>query len=186
MAVNTVQRDYDIARMLADYERRIASLERRLLSLAFLDTPPGIPYDTGWTNDGIVFAANFADYVPGGGNNQFEYRRIGYVVFWRGLVRRTSSSLSSATATVLTMPTDLWPLRNVITEGMSSAAWVTGAASAGTAHTHNVILSSVMGPLPRVVFNASGTVQVTVPGQMTLNIDDWVSFGGMSYPVELS
>ena len=36
MAVNTLPRDFDLARIIDDYERRISFLERRLLGLAFL------------------------------------------------------------------------------------------------------------------------------------------------------
>jgi hypothetical protein len=36
MGTNTLPRDYDIGRMLADYERRISFLERQLLALAYL------------------------------------------------------------------------------------------------------------------------------------------------------
>lgn len=185
MAVNTVQRDYDIARMLADYERRVASLERRLLSLAFLDTPPGIPYDTGWTNDGIVWNANWDDFNPAISNNHLEYRRIGATVHWRGLIERIAGGgLTSATETMLTLPASLRPSRNVLLDAMTNGTWVTGGASAGTAHTHNVILSTVLGPVPRVVFNATGALQVTVPGQMTINTGDWVTLGGISYLVD--
>jgi hypothetical protein len=48
MAVNTVPRDYDIARMLADYEQRISFVERQIRNLGFLLPAPGVPYDTGW------------------------------------------------------------------------------------------------------------------------------------------
>jgi hypothetical protein len=36
MGVNTLHRDWDIARIIADYERRISFLERQLLGLAYL------------------------------------------------------------------------------------------------------------------------------------------------------
>lgn len=36
MGVNTLPRDYDIARIIADYEQRISYLERQLLGLAYL------------------------------------------------------------------------------------------------------------------------------------------------------
>lgn len=186
MGRSTLGRDYDIGRTLARLSRDVSELQRRLKRFNFILPPNGVPYDTGWINTGIVFSAGWDDYVPGGGNNHFEYRRIGPVVHYRGLVRRTGGALSAATQTMFTMPASIWPSGNVITAGMSAAAWVTGAASAGTAHTHNVISSTVMGPLPRLVFNASGSVQVTVPAQMTVNLDDWISFGAISYPVELT
>lgn len=187
MTVNTLPRDYDIARMLEDYRTRIDALERAVLldpvSAAFWQTIPG-GYDTGWTNDGIVWGANWDDFNPAISNNHLEYRRIGPVVHWRGLIERTGGALSSATETMLTLPTAVRPSRNVLLAAMTNGTWVTGGASAGTAHTHNVILSSVVGPLPRVVFNATGALQVTLPGQMTINTGDWVTLGGISYPVE--
>lgn len=42
MASTTLPRDYDIARILADYERRISFLERRLLSLFGNATPESV------------------------------------------------------------------------------------------------------------------------------------------------
>lgn len=36
MPVNTLPRDYDIARIIADYEKRISFLERQILRLAYL------------------------------------------------------------------------------------------------------------------------------------------------------
>lgn len=36
MGVNTLQRDYDIARIIADYEQRISFLERQMRGLAYL------------------------------------------------------------------------------------------------------------------------------------------------------
>jgi len=48
MAVNTVPRDYDIAKMLDDYERRISFVERQIRNMGFLLPTPGVPFDTGW------------------------------------------------------------------------------------------------------------------------------------------
>lgn len=36
MAITTLDRDYDLSRIIADYEQRISFLERRLLALAYL------------------------------------------------------------------------------------------------------------------------------------------------------
>lgn len=48
MAVNTTPRNYDIAKMLADYEQRISFVERQVRNMAFLLPTPGVPFDTGW------------------------------------------------------------------------------------------------------------------------------------------
>lgn len=42
MVVNTLPRDYDIARIIDDYERRISFLERRLTGLFGSSTPPDV------------------------------------------------------------------------------------------------------------------------------------------------
>src|SRR3546814_5926227 len=42
MAANTLPRDYDIARILADYRRRISFLERRLQGLFGSATPQNV------------------------------------------------------------------------------------------------------------------------------------------------
>lgn len=51
MAVNTLPRDYDLARIIDDHERRISFLERRVLVLQPLIT------DTGWVS--VPAAAGF-------------------------------------------------------------------------------------------------------------------------------
>jgi hypothetical protein len=51
MVTNTLQRDYDIARIIDDYERRISYLERQTLKLQPLIT------DTGWVT--VPAAAGF-------------------------------------------------------------------------------------------------------------------------------
>lgn len=57
MAVNTLPRDYDIARIIADYELRISFLERRQLAMGFLLPAPGVAFDTGWV--AVPAAAGF-------------------------------------------------------------------------------------------------------------------------------
>lgn len=79
MAVNTVQRDYDIARIIDDYSRRISFLERRLVALGFLLPAPGVPYDTGWL--AVPAAAGFT--------SSLEVRRIGRDVKMRGALTPT-------------------------------------------------------------------------------------------------
>jgi hypothetical protein len=68
MVANTIARDYDIARMLEEYRRRIEYLERRVTQLQ------PVELDTQWVS---VSAA------PGFTSN-LEIRRIGNVVFYKG------------------------------------------------------------------------------------------------------
>lgn len=81
MAVNTVQRDYDLARIIDDYSRRISFLERRLVALGFLLPAPGVPYDTGWL--AVPAAAGFT--------SSLEVRRIGRDVKMRGALTPTTN-----------------------------------------------------------------------------------------------
>jgi hypothetical protein len=141
--------------------------------------------DSGWLDDNIIWNTGWEDYQPTESNNHFEYRRIGSMVYLRGLVRRITSSFTSGTETMFTLPDGFRPSRNVITSGMTSGTWVTGAASAGTAHTHNVISSSTSGPVLRVTVNATGTVQIVAPAQVTIAIDNWVTVSEVSFLVDL-
>jgi hypothetical protein len=68
MVTNTLQRDYDIARIIDDYERRISYLERQTLKLQPLIT------DTGWV--AVPAAAGFTSTL--------EVRRQGNEVMYRG------------------------------------------------------------------------------------------------------
>lgn len=66
MVSNTLQRDYDIARIIDDYERRIAYLERQTLKLQPLIT------DSGWVS--VPAAAGFTSSLEVrlvGGRTQF-------------------------------------------------------------------------------------------------------------------
>lgn len=81
MAVNTLQRDYDIARIIDDYERRISFVERRLVAVGFLLPAPGVPYDTGWL--AVPAAAGFT--------SSLEVRRIGHDVKMRGALTPTTN-----------------------------------------------------------------------------------------------
>lgn len=138
--------------------------------------------DTGWTNTGLVWSANWEDYQPTtSAGNHFEYRKFGPVIKFRGLVRRVNSDISSATETILTLPASLIPTRTEIFELMTSGAWVTGAQSAGTAHTHNVFSSTVSGPVLRTTFNSSGTVQVVIPAQVNIVVGNWITFAPVVY-----
>lgn len=141
--------------------------------------------DTGWLDDDITWNTDWEDYQPTVTNNHFEYRRVGAVVHLRGLVRRLNSSLSGSTQVMFTLPTGFRPSRSVITAAMTSGTWVTGAASAGTAHTHNVISSTTSGPMLRVTIASTGTVQIIVPAQVSIDNGNWVSMAGISFLVDL-
>lgn len=73
MAVNTLPRDYDIARIIDDFRRRIEVLERLILQLRIIFTP-GVVYDTGWV--AVPAAAGFTSALF--------VRRIGHSVMLRG------------------------------------------------------------------------------------------------------
>lgn len=101
MASNTLPRDYDIARMLADYKRRIEALElaalRDPVSLSIWQGAPG-GFDTGWQN-----ITNFhSDWTPQAGVNQPMVRRWGPVVYVKG---RANTAVAAVGGTVYTLPT---------------------------------------------------------------------------------
>lgn len=107
MAVNTVQRDYDLARIIDDYSRRISFLERRLVALGFLLPAPGVPYDTGWL--AVPAAAGFT--------SSLEVRRIGHDVKMRGALTPTvnwgaANSMQTPVA-VGGIPADARPAANL-------------------------------------------------------------------------
>jgi hypothetical protein len=134
MTVNTAPRDYDIARMLADYQRRIAFLERAILrdpvsASIWQDAPGG--FDTGW-----LAVTNFEPGVTAqAGSNTPQVRRYGPVVMARG--RCTTAGVSGA-VTFCTLPSGF---------GLAPVGiWELGAGS--TAPT----------PASRYFVNPSGTL----------------------------
>lgn len=90
MASNTLPRDFDIARILADYRRRIEALE-----LAALRDPvsasiwQGVPggFDTGWQSI-VSFDPLF---TPQAGANEPFMRRFGPIVMIRGRATTTAA-----------------------------------------------------------------------------------------------
>jgi hypothetical protein len=64
MATSTVSRDFDIARIIADYKRRIAFLERRLLSLFGSATPESVATQGCRVSRNAVQAIAHAAFVP--------------------------------------------------------------------------------------------------------------------------
>jgi hypothetical protein len=79
MGRSTLQRDFDIARILAELIRDVADLKRRLLSIGFLLPAPGVVYDTGWV--AVPAAAGFT--------SSLQVRRIGHEVKTRGTLTPT-------------------------------------------------------------------------------------------------
>lgn len=187
MAGTTLARDYDIARMLADYERRIAFLERQALRAPASMSPEGQPYDTGWLDTGVVWAGNWEDYQPDASqDHHFEYRRIGFMVGLRGLARRTAGASANQTLTILTMPTGFRPTRANIRTCLTSGGVETGAASAGTAHTHPVgsqNTARTTGAQMRVQVASNGIVNVGIGVGQSFAADNWVSMSEIWYLV---
>lgn len=81
MGRTTLQRDFDIARILAELLRDVADLKRRLLSIGFLLPAPGVVYDTGWL--AVPAAAGFT--------SSLEVRRIAHDVKMRGALTPTTN-----------------------------------------------------------------------------------------------
>jgi len=109
MVVNTLQRDYDIARIIDDYERRISYLERQTLKLQPLIT------DSGWVP--VVAAAGFT--------SSLEVRRKGNEVTYQGTLSPTTNwgaanSLQQPVAAGA-IPAEFRPLVSLIYIGGSGA-----------------------------------------------------------------
>lgn len=145
----------------------------------------GDAYDTGWLQTGVTWGTTYESYSPTVASNVFEYRRVGMRVELRGLIRRiTSNYTSTAASTMVTMPVGFRPSRNLFVASVTNAELVSGAASAGTAHTHTIGTSANTGPVVRISVNSAGTIQVSIGGGTTLAVDNWVSVSGISYFVD--
>lgn len=103
MAVNTLPRDYDLARIIDDYERRIAFLERQALispvALSIWRDAPG-GFDTGWQPI-TSWDSDFAPQPPGADGPVV--RRWGPIVHTKGRANTTVDSVSGTR--VYTLPT---------------------------------------------------------------------------------
>ncbi|MFI6428462.1 hypothetical protein [Promicromonospora sp. NPDC050880] len=132
--------------------------------------------DTGWQDDGIVWGTNWEDFQPSIANNHVEYRIKSGMVEWRGLVRRSASlSGGASNFTMFTVPTDLMPIRQKIVFCGTSITQTTGAASAGTAHTHDVVNKADMGAVVRVTLNPNGEVGISTAPGMPMAAGNWVT-----------
>lgn len=78
MVTNTLLRDFDIARIIDDFRRRIERLEILILQFRILFTP-GVVWDTGWV--AVPAAAGFTSAL--------NVRRIGHFVMLRGTLTPT-------------------------------------------------------------------------------------------------
>lgn len=78
MVTNTLPRDFDIARIIDDFRRRIERLEILILQFRILFTP-GVVWDTGWV--AVTAAAGFTSAL--------NVRRIGHFVMLRGTLTPT-------------------------------------------------------------------------------------------------
>lgn len=85
---------------------------------------------TGWT--AVTFQNSWANY--GGAFQTAQYRRVGDIVELRGLVRNGTAGTS-----IFTLPAGFRPPATQIFAAVHDVpvTWATGAASAGTAHTHS-------------------------------------------------
>lgn len=79
MGRSTLDRDYDIGRMLKRLTRDVSELQRRLKRFNFILPPNGVPYDTGWL--AVPAAAGFTSSA--------EVRRVGNDVKMRGALTPT-------------------------------------------------------------------------------------------------
>ena len=102
--------------------------------------------DTGWTP--ITFTSNWKSY--GGSFATCEVRRIGSVVYMKGLASNTASA---GTGSVIgTIPAQFRPLgTRLIPQVPGASTLISGPASTGTAHTHGITTS---GTSMRVTVNA--------------------------------
>jgi hypothetical protein len=117
-----------------------------------------------------TFTNSWVDY--GSGFQTVGYRKVGDVVQLRGLMKNGTLGASA-----FTLPVGYRPTANILLTGLTSAhaSVTTGAASAGTAHTHPI--TGINETAARVDINAAaGTVIVPVSAS-----NGWVSLDGLSF-----
>ncbi len=105
---------------------------------------------TAWTN--LTFQNGWSNYS--GSFQSAQYRKVGDVVEMRGVVKGTTWGTA-----ICTLPAGFRPPASLLLNGIFNSfntAWNTGAASAGTAHTHaNTGPSNIAG---RITVAADGTI----------------------------
>lgn len=132
--------------------------------------------DSGWVD--LTNSTGWADLS----GNDLQVRKIGNSVRVRGRVERTGADVPpSTTSTMATIPVGYRPDRVVVQGGITSADMVTGAASAGTAHTHPVGASTVSGPMLRLVIQPGGTIEVFTTAGVTIPTGRWVSLDQVAF-----
>lgn len=131
--------------------------------------------DTGWV--AVPMTGNWQDFS----GSDVEVRRIGKLVRVRGRAERITSNLSNATSTMATLPVGFRPARVLVQSGMTNGDLDTGAASAGTAHTHPVGATTAAGPQLRLVVATAGGLEVLVPAGGTIAVGQWMSVDEVSF-----
>jgi hypothetical protein len=124
---------------------------------------PVTAFLNGWSNYGGVYQVA-------------QYRKVGDVVHLRGLIKNAPGVASPGTPAFV-LPTGYRPPANLIHHGTVSQGTTrqTGAASAGTAHTHSVNTQSYAS---RLTVEASGNV---IPYSTATG--DYMSLDGVSFSV---
>lgn len=130
--------------------------------------------DTGWVT--VPTTTNWQNFS----GSEVQVRRIGKSVRVRGRAERLTSTLTT-TSTMMTLPAGFRPARVLVQSGMTNGDLDTGAASAGTAHTHPVGASTVAGPMLRLVVATSGTIEVLVPAGGSIAVGRWVSVDEVAF-----
>lgn len=134
--------------------------------------PPPPAVDTGWVN--LTYSASWADlgsiYQVG------QYRRQNGRVRLRGLAQ--SSIARTATAVIVVLPVGCRPAASEIFSAVSTSTLTSGAASAGTAHTHVVPQFGA-----RIDVAATGAVQLMAAAATPLPASGWVSLAGIEFDV---
>lgn len=124
MGVNTLHRDWDIARIIADYDRRIAYLERQMLvqpAAATIWQNVDGGFDTGWQNI-VSFTAPF---VAQAGVQTPMMRRFGPIVMIKG--RATATVAVAGSTNVFAVPAGFsFEVDNVREMGRSLEAGAAG------------------------------------------------------------
>lgn len=135
--------------------------------------------DTGWV--AVPMSTNWQDFS----GSDVEVRRIGKLVRVRGRAERLTSNITNVASTMMTLPVGFRPSRTLVQTGMTNGEYVTGGASAGTAHTHAMMgLSTVTGPMVRLVIATSGTIEVFAPPGITILVGRWVSVDEVAFFID--
>jgi hypothetical protein len=111
----------------------------------------GFHYPEAW--QGVTFTNSWTDY--GSGFQTCQFRRFGDMVQLRGLIKSGTIATSA-----FTLPVGYRPPATLILSGITNlaASHATGAASAGTAHTHAI--TSLANVAMRVDISTAGAVSI--------------------------